>query len=301
MERNKTGFTIVELLIVIVVIGILAAITIVAFNGVTSRANVASLQSDLENDSKLLSQDAVIGGSDAFPLSLAVANQGKGIAASNGTTLEYNQTGTDYCLAGVKGTAIYHVSPSGGTSSGGCPITNLFPNPNLETNATNWSSNVLYTSLRTQINSNYVYQATRNTATNATAVYMGMSSPIAVTPGITYTASATVTSSVDTSVLSLRLRINNTTTDFAVGSTQSITAGVPVRLTVSGVVPNGVTSASIALYSATGAVNDVQTIDNVMFTMGTYAYTYADGNNTAAGWSWSGATNGSASSGPSLP
>ncbi|RYF29318.1 MAG: prepilin-type N-terminal cleavage/methylation domain-containing protein [Chloroflexi bacterium] len=35
---SKSGFTIVELLIVIVVIGILAAITIVAFNGVQKRA-----------------------------------------------------------------------------------------------------------------------------------------------------------------------------------------------------------------------------------------------------------------------
>lgn len=36
--KNKHGFTIVELLIVIVVIGILAAITIVAFNGVQTWA-----------------------------------------------------------------------------------------------------------------------------------------------------------------------------------------------------------------------------------------------------------------------
>ncbi len=43
---NK-GFTIVELLIVVVVIAILAAITIVSYNGVQSRAKIASVQSEL--------------------------------------------------------------------------------------------------------------------------------------------------------------------------------------------------------------------------------------------------------------
>jgi prepilin-type N-terminal cleavage/methylation domain-containing protein len=38
MQTKQKGFTIVELLIVIVVIGILAAITVVAFNGVQQRA-----------------------------------------------------------------------------------------------------------------------------------------------------------------------------------------------------------------------------------------------------------------------
>ena len=37
-NKKQTGFTIVELLIVIVVIGILAAITIVAFNGIQNRS-----------------------------------------------------------------------------------------------------------------------------------------------------------------------------------------------------------------------------------------------------------------------
>lgn len=41
----KRGFTIVELLIVVVVIAILAAITIVSYNGITTRANASAAKS----------------------------------------------------------------------------------------------------------------------------------------------------------------------------------------------------------------------------------------------------------------
>lgn len=54
MRQKQTGFTIVELLIVIVVIGILAAITIVAYNGVQGRANDTAIQSDLQAIAKKL-------------------------------------------------------------------------------------------------------------------------------------------------------------------------------------------------------------------------------------------------------
>lgn len=43
-KNKNSGFTIVELLIVIVVIGILAAITIVAYNGVQTRAKASAVQ-----------------------------------------------------------------------------------------------------------------------------------------------------------------------------------------------------------------------------------------------------------------
>lgn len=46
-SKYNHGFTIVELLIVIVVIGILAAITIVAYSGVQDRAHKAKIASDI--------------------------------------------------------------------------------------------------------------------------------------------------------------------------------------------------------------------------------------------------------------
>jgi len=50
----QKAFTIVELLVVIVVIGILAAITIVSYTGINNQAIVASIKSDLATSSKLL-------------------------------------------------------------------------------------------------------------------------------------------------------------------------------------------------------------------------------------------------------
>ena len=53
-DRKSLGFTIVELLIVVVVIGILAAIVTVAYTGITSSANQSALQNDLANAKKKL-------------------------------------------------------------------------------------------------------------------------------------------------------------------------------------------------------------------------------------------------------
>lgn len=56
VKQNKqpSGFTIVELLIVIVVIGILAAITIVAFNGIQQRGRDSQRVSDITTIKKSL-------------------------------------------------------------------------------------------------------------------------------------------------------------------------------------------------------------------------------------------------------
>jgi prepilin-type N-terminal cleavage/methylation domain-containing protein len=85
--RLKPGFTIVELIVVIVVLSILAAIVLVAYSGVRSRAIDSSMKSDLENSSKILGMDYAT--NSFYPVTAAAANSGKGLNASNGSTLSY--------------------------------------------------------------------------------------------------------------------------------------------------------------------------------------------------------------------
>lgn len=65
MSNKQRGFTIVELLIVIVIIAILAAITIVAYNGIQQRANDSRRMNDANAMTKALAQYYVRNGS--FP------------------------------------------------------------------------------------------------------------------------------------------------------------------------------------------------------------------------------------------
>ena len=52
VAKKQAGFTIVELLIVIVVIAILATISIVAYNGIQNRSHDTAVQSDVSNFAK---------------------------------------------------------------------------------------------------------------------------------------------------------------------------------------------------------------------------------------------------------
>lgn len=76
MKESKSGFTIVELLVVIVVIGILAAITIVAFNGVSTRAMDTKIKSLASSVGKSL-QIERIGG--VTPAAVGYWNNANGV------------------------------------------------------------------------------------------------------------------------------------------------------------------------------------------------------------------------------
>jgi len=74
MSKKAYGFTIVELLIVIVVIGILAAITIVAYTGIQNRAHDTTVKSDLSSLARKLELYRVDDPANLYPQTLADLN-----------------------------------------------------------------------------------------------------------------------------------------------------------------------------------------------------------------------------------
>jgi len=115
-KKSQNGFTIVELLIVIVVIGILAAISIVAYNGVQTSAGIAVIKSDLKNvQSQLETENAIEGSYPADESSLEV---------SQDTALEYTNSVSSYCITAssqAAATSYYFDSLEGVIQEGTCP------------------------------------------------------------------------------------------------------------------------------------------------------------------------------------
>lgn len=118
--RYRAGFTIVELLIVIVVIGILAAISIVAYSGIQQRARDASLQSSAMSAVKLMQIAYVTDGAypSVFPTSLK-------LPTGTGMSLSTTGSSTSYCInaqmtTGGEITQKYYDSAVGQLQSGVC-------------------------------------------------------------------------------------------------------------------------------------------------------------------------------------
>lgn len=96
-RQSRDGFTIVELLIVVVVIAILAVITIVAYNGITKRAVDSSMRADLRKTATALELDKTSLGS--YPQNSTDINGGKGLSSSGSNQLTYEQKSYGYCIS----------------------------------------------------------------------------------------------------------------------------------------------------------------------------------------------------------
>lgn len=114
-KQSSRGFTIVELLIVIVVIAVLAAITIVAYNGVQQRANNAAIIDAASKSMRMI--QAYIAANGTYP-----ANAQSCITNTSGCTVNTFAIGTaaafDTSIA-TMGTLPRSIPMSGATNQSG--------------------------------------------------------------------------------------------------------------------------------------------------------------------------------------
>lgn len=117
--KNIKAFTIVELLIVIFIIAILAALAIVAYSGITDKAKVSSLQADLSSSAKQLK--LYYSNYASYPTgldsngcpALPTADTNFCIKRSSGNTLSsYVGTATTFTLSLQNGTKLWKITES---------------------------------------------------------------------------------------------------------------------------------------------------------------------------------------------
>jgi prepilin-type N-terminal cleavage/methylation domain-containing protein len=99
---HNPAFTIVELLIVIVVIGILATVTVVAYNGMQQRARSAALISDVRHAVTQLK--LIVAETGSYP------ENTPNLSLSEGNSLNYRIVEGNYCLSVSNGTGAYHAT-----------------------------------------------------------------------------------------------------------------------------------------------------------------------------------------------
>lgn len=112
-QRLEQGFTVVELLIAIMVIGILAAVSIVSYTGIQKRAKEVALQSDLRQASTFIDAKKNITG--VFP-------DVNTVPKSPSTSYELTSQADTYCLtATAPGVTPYHIASDESSTKNPCP------------------------------------------------------------------------------------------------------------------------------------------------------------------------------------
>jgi prepilin-type N-terminal cleavage/methylation domain-containing protein len=303
--KQKQGFTIVELLIVIVVIAILAAITIVAYNGIQNRARASAAQSAAKQAFTKV-QTFAVQNADQFPQDAVAA----GLNNDGSVTYQYrvtNDTSPRYfCVtATTQNTSAYISSNSstpvmgvcpGHASSGGTVITNLTSNPSSDIEALPPHGSSLVSRSTAEYRS---APAATCMTKSASASYISLVRPGDLAPieGAEYRTRVWVKSTVSNILFARRSPGASSTFGTAA---RTVTPNVWTQVDVSLTVAAGTTSftTQVGWESGSTAEGAVLCVDDVMVTSGSGLYQYADGNTN--GWAWNGTPGLSSSVGPPL-
>jgi prepilin-type N-terminal cleavage/methylation domain-containing protein len=300
LKQKQSGFTIVELLIVIVVIAILATITIVAYNGVSNRAKASAAQSLVSQAVRKVMAYAVDNAGD-YPETLEDAG------ITNTTGLDYTKDNTatpkKFGVTATSGNVSYYMSNEvssptvggyqGHGQNGIAAVTNLVTNPSFETGISGWGqyNGIVISSSTTRKQSGNAAMLVNN-RTTTTDDFASMNTVLPEI-GVPYTVSAWFylgTGGTTTSA-NRHLWLYNQSGGSSAVDIDYPTPGSWQR--VSGTITPTNPNLTIRVHSITGASFF---IDSLMITKGTTLYNYADGN--TPNWIWTGTPNTSTSKGP---
>lgn len=329
------GFTIVELLIVIVVIAILAAISIVAYTGIQDRAR----QTAATSAARQLSDKAEIYfvENESYPANLSAI----GIEDSGSTSYQYRFSSSSpgaYCATATSGNKSAWVSnEQRRPKEGACPghggggvaaITNLALDPratslsNTDTGSGRWAADRWggYVSYSTISNitdhPSGITTAARYTITTSRS-NLGFhlagnpqygtpgSGLLNVEGGAPYTVSLWLRKSGAHATFNIYLRCaTSASTWLANNKGSSVSAGNSQWVRISQTLQTPADCDRLAIMVAetgngsTSAVGDTVDGTGLMITKGSTLHTYADG--SSSNWIWNGTPNASTSTGPAL-
>ena len=157
-KRNRDGFTIIELLIVVIVIAILAAITLVAYNGITGNAKRSALKSDLEGAVKMLQMKTSEDGE--YPEDPTFKTSGDAVILYDYAPHTFCVMATTPSLEGVS----FYATENGRIEEGECDvprssIISIIPNANYSIIDIRFSTRPSYEAVRVQVSKNSSFSA----------------------------------------------------------------------------------------------------------------------------------------------
>ena len=322
--NSYRGFTIVELLIVIVVIAILAAITIVAYNGIQDRARASAAASSSSQAAKKIKVWQV----DNEATTPTCAQFYSLITNATGSSCNFDYKDTNYqytagtagvfCITTTVVNKSYKVSDSTTPAAGGCPghgqggvaaVTNLHPNPGgaSTTGYSNYAGPAPNVSTMSSVSSTWSASGTAFRTTWTTGgstsgdlgIYVNSNS--ALTAGKTYTHLYRISAGQASSITGPGIWAGSGVFSISASSagTTTFSTNTPVTRWATFTADAAAMGAGLRIVQTpTIAAGYYYELSDVMLYEGTYNSSLGFNWGNSPNWAWNGTPNNSTSTGP---